>query len=79
MKVSLVAALDRNRGIGRGNGLPWRLPDDLKRFAKKLVKLGALYADHGTGPDPDSLVLPRLNWGRMTQPINSERDLDCDD
>ena len=54
-------------------------PDDLKQFAKKLVKLGALYADHGTGPDPDSLVLPRLNWGRMTQPVNSERDLHIDE
>lgn len=52
-------------------------PDDLKPFAKKLVKLGALYADHGTGPYPDSLVLPRLNWGRMTQPVNSEREQDC--
>ncbi|UNK58131.1 dihydrofolate reductase [Pseudoxanthomonas daejeonensis] len=38
MKVSLVAALDRNRGIGRGNDLPWRLPDDLKRF--KALTLG---------------------------------------
>jgi hypothetical protein len=52
-------------------------PDDLKHFAKKAVKLSALYADHGTGPDPDSLVLPRLNWGRMTQPVNSEREQDC--
>lgn len=54
-------------------------PDDLKHFAKKLVKLGALYANHGTGPNPDSLVLPRLNWGRMTQPMNSERDLHIDE
>ena len=38
MKVSLVAALDRQRGIGRGNDLPWRLPDDLKRF--KALTLG---------------------------------------
>jgi hypothetical protein len=51
-------------------------PDELKAFAKKLVKLSALYADHGTGPTPDSLILPRLNWGRMTQPVNSERDFD---
>ena len=52
-------------------------PDELKDFSKKAVKLSALYANHGTGPQPDSLVLPRLNWGRMTQPINSEREQDC--
>lgn len=54
-------------------------PDELKLFAKKLVKLGALYADHGTGPTPDSLVLPRLNWQKLTQPVNSERDLYIDE
>lgn len=30
--IVLVAALDRNHAIGKGNDLPWRLPDDLKRF-----------------------------------------------
>ena len=34
----LIAALDRHRAIGRGNALPWRLPDDLKRF--KALTLG---------------------------------------
>lgn len=36
--VVLVAALDRNHAIGKGNDLPWRLPDDLKRF--KALTLG---------------------------------------
>lgn len=49
--------------------------DDLKHFARKLVKLSALYANHGTGPIPDSLVLPRLNWSKLTEPVNSERDI----
>jgi dihydrofolate reductase len=38
MSLVLVAALDRGRAIGRGNQLPWRLPDDLKRF--KALTLG---------------------------------------
>lgn len=38
MSLVLVAALDRARAIGRGNQLPWRLPDDLKRF--KALTLG---------------------------------------
>ena len=41
-------------------------------FAPRII-------DDGTGPTPDSLVLPRLNWGRMTQPVNSERDLHIDE
>ena len=36
--LTLVAALDRHRAIGRGNALPWHLPDDLKRF--KALTLG---------------------------------------
>ena len=38
MRLSLVAALDRNFAIGKDNGLPWHLPDDLKRF--KALTLG---------------------------------------
>jgi dihydrofolate reductase len=34
----IIAALDRNRGIGCGNALPWHLPDDLKHF--KALTLG---------------------------------------
>jgi dihydrofolate reductase len=36
--LSLIAALDRAGGIGRGNALPWHLPDDLRRF--KALTLG---------------------------------------
>lgn len=39
MIISLIAAMDKNRVIGKsGNELPWRLPADLKRF--KSVTLG---------------------------------------
>ncbi len=32
MRISLIAALAENRVIGRENGLPWRIPGDLRRF-----------------------------------------------
>ncbi len=38
MQLSLVAALDRHRGIGRGNAMPWHLPDDFRHF--KALTLG---------------------------------------
>jgi dihydrofolate reductase len=38
VRLSLIAALDRNRGIGRDNGMPWHLPDDFRHF--KALTLG---------------------------------------
>jgi dihydrofolate reductase len=38
LALVLIAALDSSRAIGRGNALPWHLPDDLKRF--KALTLG---------------------------------------
>ena len=38
MRITLIAALDRNFAIGKGGALPWHLPDDLKRF--KALTLG---------------------------------------
>lgn len=35
--IVILAALDRARAIGRGNELPWRLPDDLKRFKARTL------------------------------------------
>ncbi len=32
MRISLIAAVARNRVIGRAGDLPWRIPGDLKRF-----------------------------------------------
>lgn len=32
MILSFIVAMDLENGIGKNNGLPWRLPSDLKRF-----------------------------------------------
>lgn len=37
-EVAIIVAADRNGAIGRGNALPWHLPDDLKRF--KALTIG---------------------------------------
>ncbi len=36
--ISFVVAMDRNRLIGAGDGLPWRLPDEMRRF--KEITMG---------------------------------------
>jgi dihydrofolate reductase len=33
-RVCLIAAVARNKVIGRDNRIPWRLPEDLRRFRK---------------------------------------------
>ena len=37
-ELVLIAALDRRQAIGRGNAMPWHLPDDFKRF--KVLTMG---------------------------------------
>ena len=32
MKISIIAAMDEHRGIGKGNKLPWHISADLIRF-----------------------------------------------
>ncbi len=38
MTLAIIVACSRNRVIGRDNGLPWHLPEDLKHF--KAVTMG---------------------------------------
>ncbi|MCA9540811.1 MAG: dihydrofolate reductase [Myxococcales bacterium] len=37
MQITLIAALTPARVIGRDGGLPWRLPDDLRRFKAETM------------------------------------------
>src|SRR3546814_16411637 len=57
--LSLVVAMDENRLIGRANGLPWRLPDDMKQF--KRVTTG------------HTILMGRKTWDSLGRPL-PERD-----
>jgi dihydrofolate reductase len=37
MRITMIAALDRARAIGRGNAMPWHLPDDFRHFKSLTV------------------------------------------
>jgi dihydrofolate reductase len=69
MRISLVVAFDRNRAIGKGNALPWRLPDDLKRFKAltlgKPVLMGRRTAESLGRALPGRLNLVMTRGGRV--------------
>ena len=43
-RIILIAAMDKNRGIGIDNKLPWKIPEDLQHFkettSRKAVLMG---------------------------------------
>ena len=53
MKLSLVAAIARNGAIGRSGTIPWRIPEDVRRF-KELT----------TG---HAVVMGRRTWDSLPQ------------
>lgn len=53
--IACVVAMARGGAIGRGNALPWRLPEDLRRF--KQLTLG-----HG-------VVMGRRTWDSIGRPL----------
>lgn len=65
MRITIVAALGRNRVIGTDAGLPWHLPRELKQFRAlttgKPIVLGRKTFDHIGRPLPDraNVVLTR--------------------
>ena len=54
-RITLIAAVAKNRVIGAGNALPWRLPGDLKRF--KALTLG------------HPVIMGRKTWESLGRPL----------
>ena len=60
-RLELVAALARNGVIGRGNTLPWHLPEDLKYF--KRLTLG------------QPVLMGRRTWDSIGRPLPGRANL----
>ena len=61
LKITLIAAMDRARAIGRGNQMPWHLSDDLRRF--KALTLGK------------PIVMGRKTFESIGRPLPKRRNI----
>ncbi|MFO1325495.1 MAG: dihydrofolate reductase [Burkholderiales bacterium] len=59
--LAVIAAVARNGVIGAGNALPWRLPDDLKRFR-------ALTTGH-------AVIMGRRTWESLGRPLPGRQNI----
>lgn len=71
MKIALIWAMAQNRVIGRDNGLPWRLPDDMGHFMNTTmghpVIMGRRTFESMPGPLPgraNIVLTSRANYQR---------------
>lgn len=60
-RLALIAAVARNRVIGAGNALPWRLPDDLRHFR-------ALTTGH-------TVIMGRRTWDSIGRPLPQRQNI----
>jgi dihydrofolate reductase len=59
--VSIIVATDERGAIGRDGGLPWRLPDDLRRF--KALTMGK------------PIVMGRKTWDSIGRPLPGRHNI----
>ena len=60
-RVAIIVAADERGGIGRDGGLPWHLPEDLKRF--KALTMGK------------PMVMGRRTWDSIGRPLPGRRSM----
>lgn len=80
--ITLVAAIDRKRGIGKDGNLPWRLPADLAHFKRQTIGRPVImgHKTHRsigrTLPDRRNIILTRTPVGQTggVEVVNSVED-----
>lgn len=73
MKISIIAAMAKNRVIGKNNALPWRLPSDLRHF--KEITMGRTIIMGRKTYESIGKALP----GRQNIVITRQPDYQCQD
>ena len=59
--VTLIVAADRRGVIGRDGGLPWHLPDDLRRFKTRTMG--------------EPIVMGRRTWNSIGKPLPGRHNI----
>lgn len=54
-ELTLIAAMDAHRAIGRGNGIPWHYPEDFAHFKRETLG--------------KALVMGRATWESIGRPL----------
>jgi dihydrofolate reductase len=68
--LTLVAAVAKNRVIGKGGGIPWKIPEDMKRF-KKLTSGQAVIMGRKTFESIGKPLLNRYNFVVSSKEIDN--------
>ena len=61
MRISMIVAASANNVIGKDGGLPWRLPEDLKRF--KQITMGK------------PMIMGRATWDSIGRPLPGRQNI----
>ena len=61
MRLAIIAAVARNRAIGKGGKLPWHIPEDLRRF--KRLTMG------------HALLMGRKTFESIGRPLSGRRNV----
>jgi dihydrofolate reductase len=59
-QFNVIAALDQNRGIGKGGRLPWNIPQDLQYFHQVTTGVGSLDTEN-------ALIMGRKTWDSLPE------------